>query len=347
VDRGSRVGGIFLIIFALLWGGMPTVMLISVIASGKFEPATLIILIFTVIGAGMIIGGLNLVVGSTTTVIDEHRVAVTKKSLFGTRQWSEQLSAFEGVLSRSEYHQGGKNQPSYTLYIVELRHSDSKKAVKLYESRSDLDFRTIWEGYCRRLNMPAVETDGKRLVKREVSDLDKSVKDLVREGKVKVEFDPSKAPPAELALRVDGDTLELTVVKKKSSLIPFAIALLIPCVFIYIGFFVKDCPVLFGIVGVLFFVLMLAGFIWSLVTKEQIRIGKEGILVRQLSPRGISEIASVRSETIEQVRIGKKDGTGQDALLLETDDGTFEAGKGLSSESLEWLKNCIVRVISV
>ena len=346
VDKGSKGTGIFMMIFALVWGGVPTLMLIASIASGEFDPAMLFTLIFSVIGAGLFAGGLHLLFSSTTTLIDRNRVTVTKKSLLGTKQWSEPLSAFEGILSRSEYHSGGKNRPSYTLYIVELRHADPKKAVRLYESRSDLDFHPIWEDYCRQLALPAVETDGDRLVKRDVADLDKSVRELVREGKVKVDFDPAKPPPAELSLRVDGDVLELTVVRKKSSPVGFAIALLIPCVFIYIGFFIKDCPIVFGIFGAIFLAIFAAVGVLSLLAREQISIGKDEIRSRQVMPWGVMEGARVRSADIEVVRIGKEAGAGRDAVLLQTDGGNVKVGEGLSSESLEWLKNCVTRIIS-
>jgi hypothetical protein len=250
------------------------------------------------------------------------------------------------VLSRSEYHQGGKNQPSYTLYIVELRHPDPKKAVRLFVSKSDLGFRAIWEDYCRQLNVPAVELDGGKLVKRDVADLDKSVKELVKEGKVNVDFDPSKPPPDGLVLRINGNILELTVVKKSPS-IGLVIALLVPCVFIYIGFFVEGCPVAFGVFGAVFLVLFVLGGVWSVLAKDHKIVGKDEIRLRQSTPWGASEVACVSAETIEQVRIGSKAGNGRNAVLLETDGATIEVGAGLSAESLEWLKNCIVRVISV
>src|SRR3990172_10032397 len=49
VDKGAKGAGIFMMIFALVWGGVPTLMLIASIASGKFEPAMLFMLIFSVI----------------------------------------------------------------------------------------------------------------------------------------------------------------------------------------------------------------------------------------------------------------------------------------------------------
>jgi hypothetical protein len=346
VDKGSGCGGVVLLIFAVLWGGVPTAALISAMAAGKLRPDVVLILFFSVSGAGMFIGGVHLLFSSTTTTIDGERVSVTKKSLFGMRQWSELISAYEGVQSRSEYHSGGKNSPSYTLYIVELLHKDPKKTVRLYQSSDDEVFRTIWEDYCRKLNMPAIETDGSKMIKRDAEDLDKSVRELVKEGKVRLEFDPSKPPPHGLSLKVDGDALELTVVKKKSSPVRAVIAVLIPGAFMYIGFFVENCPVFIGTVGAAFFLAFLAAFIWSLIVKDQIRISKDEILISQLTPWGPTIGDRISSEDVEVVRIGRERNQGRDSVLIETDQGNSKFGDGLSAESLEWLKNCIMRVIS-
>ena len=88
--------------------------------------------------------------------------------------------------------------------------------------------------------MPAVEKDGEQLVKRDVEDLDKSVRELVTEGKIEVRFDPSQRPPKGLTVRVDGDALDITVTKKGMPVVGSLIGLAIPAVFIYIGFFVDD-----------------------------------------------------------------------------------------------------------
>jgi hypothetical protein len=346
VDKGAKGLGIFLMFFASLWGGIPTAALISAIKAGKLKPEMLFMLIFTVIGIALFVSGLHLLFSSTITTIDGERVIVTKKSMFGMTQWSEFISGYEGVQSRNEYHSGGKNSPSYTLYIVEMLHKEPKKTVLLYQSDNNEMFRIIWEDYCQKLNLPAVETDGSKMIKRDVADLDKSVRELVKEGKVQVEFDPSKPPPPELSLKVDGDVLELTVVKKKSSPASAAIALLIPGVFMYIGFFVKSCPLMFGIIGAVFFLVFLAAFVWSLIVKDQIRISKDEIHILQLTPWGPTIGDRISSETVEVVRIGKESNQGRDAVLIETDNGNSKVGEGLSAESLEWLKNCIMRVIS-
>ena len=181
VDKGSRGAGVFLMVFACLWGGLPTLAMIHLFSSGKFQAPALIGLVFGVIGIGMFIGGLYLLSCSTTTMLSLQQVSVTRKSIFGIKQWSAPLSSFTGIRSRSEYHSGSKNSPSYTLHIVELLHDDPKQAVCLYQSRMDNGIRGIWENACRVLNLPAVEGEGAHLIIRAVEDLEKSVKDLARE----------------------------------------------------------------------------------------------------------------------------------------------------------------------
>lgn len=346
IEKQPKGGAIFMILFSLFWGGVPTMALVSSLTSNTAKPEMAFLLIFTIIGALLFLGGIHLLVASTTTVIDSNRVTVSKRSLFGTKQWSEALAAFQGITWRSEYHSGGKNKPSYTLYIVELKHTDPKKAVKLYESRAGGNIRAIWEDHCRKLNLPAVETDGKSIVKRDVADLDKSVKELIEEGKMKVDLNPTKPPP-DLAVRADGDFLEVSTLRKKVAPLGLVITLILPIVFMYVGFFVKSASVVFGFVGLVIFVIMVAGAVYSYLSTDQIRIGRDEIRLRKRLPWGVSEGECIKIELIETVRIGNKSDQGGSAVLLETDSGIVEAGKGLSPEAMEWLKNCIMRQIAV
>jgi len=349
VDKGSRGAGIFLLIFACLWGGIPTAFfLVNVLSSGPMQAGLWGLLIFGVIGIGIFIGGLYLLTASTTTTLSLETVGVTKTSLFGTKQWIARLSEFTGLRYRSEYHSGGENSPSYTLYIVELlHHNDAKKAVRLYESRTDLGIRGIWENACRALNLPAVEGEGSDLVIRAVEDLDKSVKDLVREGKLHVDFDPSKRPPAGLSLKVDGQFLELSLRKSKgSTLTGGGVGLIVSGVFVYVGFFVKGPPVFFGIIGIIVLLIVLAATVWALITTEQIRVAKDEIHLRRQTPWGPTKGTRINATDVETVRIGKKDGQGYAGILVETNIGTTLVGAGLSSHCLEWLKHCILKIIS-
>ena len=347
VDKGSKGLAIFLMGFAGVWGGIPTAALGKAIAAGKMQPSQLPLLLFTVIGTGIFMGGLYLLTRRITTTIARDQVSVLKRSLFGESQWSAPLSAFTGVRNRSEYHTGGKNQASYTLYLVELLHPESRKTVRLYESRSDAGVRGIWEDACRALNMPAVEGEGAQAVKRAVEDLDKSVKELAREGKLHVEFDAARRPPEGVTLKVDGKFLEVSVPTRKGAGIGGTlVGLMVSGVFVYIGFFLKSGPVFFGIIGALFMLLMLATTVWSWITTEQVRVAKDEIHLRRQTPWGPTKGTSIAAASVEVVRIGKKDNQGYEGILIETNAGTTQVATGLSAATLDWLKNCLLKVIS-
>jgi hypothetical protein len=347
VEKGSRVAGIFIILFACLWGGIPTFALIKAVSSGTMQAGLWGLLIFSVIGTCVFLGGLYMMTCSSSTTLSLEQVDVIRKSIFGTKQWTARMSEFTGVRWRSEYHSGGKNRSSYTLYIVELLHPDPKKAVRLYESRMDMGIRGIGENACRALSLPAVEGDGASLVVRAVEDLDKSVKDLAREGKLKIDFDPSKPPPAGLTLKADGKFLELSVKTRKGG--TFAgglIGILFSGVFVYIGFFVKSGPLLFGIIGSIIMLVIILSVLWALITTEQIRVAKDEIHVRRQTPWGPTNGTRISTTGVEIVRIGKKSDQGSEGVLIETDGGTEVVGAGLPAPCLEWLKNCILKVIT-
>lgn len=347
VDKGSRGGGIFLMLFACLWSGIPTLILIKAISSGAMEPGLWALLLFSIIGTGLFLGGLYMLTCQTTTVLSREHASVTQKSIFGTKQWTARLSDFTGIRSRSEYHPGTRHSPAYTLYIVELLHPAPKQTVRLYEARTESGVRGIWENACRVLALPAVEGEGATLVTRAVEDLDKSVRELAREGKLHVNFDPTKPPPAGLTLRVDATFLELSIKARKGPTIAGGLfGILFSGIFVYVGFFIKGGPFFFGIVGSVIMLIVILMVVWSLITTEQIRVAKEEIHSLRKTPWGLTTGIRINTTGVETVRIGKKGGQGATGILIETDGGTQIVGAGLPSPSLEWLRNCILKVIT-
>lgn len=347
VDKGSRGVGALLMIFACFWGGIPTFALIKALSSGTMRDDMWGFLVFSILGSCMFLGGLYMLTCSTTTTLSRDQASVIRKSIFGTKHWIARLSEYTGVRWRSEYHSGGKNRPSYTLYIVELLHPESRKTVRLYESRMDVGIRGIWENACRALNMPAVEGEGAGIVIRSVEDLDKSVKELAREGKLKVDFDPTKPPPAGLTLKVDGKFLELSVKTRVGSTLGGGLfGILFAGIFVYVGFFIKSGPILFGIIGSIIMLVVILAMIWALITTEQIRVAKDEIHVRRKTPWGPTNGTRISTTGVETVRIGKRNGQGSEGILVETDGGTEIIGTGLPAPCLEWLRNCILKVIT-
>ncbi len=347
-DRGSRFGGVFVLIFSMIWGGGPTVGILHFLAEGEFDPLMLFMLIFTVVGAGLFVFGLYLITYVKTTRIDGKTVQVESKWRFGHKIWEEPLANYPGVIQRSEYHSGSKHSSGYTVYLVELHHEDKKRRLRLYESRSEAGIRGIWEDYCRQLSKPALENDGGQMRVRSVEDLDKSVKELAKEGKVQVNFDASVPPPKGLRLSVEGETLRIVLLKGRFSPLGAILLLAIPMVFVYIGFGGEDGPVFFGVVGLIFMLFGLGALAWSLVAKAVLEVRGSGIKLLWKTPWGDTPGVGMEAEKIESVSIGKPAGanTHKYAVLIAADDRTLPVGQGLPAPALEWLKNCILAVIT-
>jgi len=344
--KGSKGLGVFLIVFSLFWGGMPTFFLLQSILSETFEPGMLFILLFTIIGIGIFLFGLNQLFIRGWQHIHKDCIEMDKTTLFGRKQWRESIKNYEGVISKSEFHSGGKNRASYTLYIVELFHSDKQKIVRLYQSRSKANFRSIWEDYCRALNMPALEEGDEEMIRRDVEDLDKSVRELVAEKKINVEFDPSANPPEHITLSVEDHLLKITIEKKRISIFGFLFSFLFSGAFVYMGFFVDKCPFLFGIMGVLMGLILLGFGIWCLVSKPQARLSKDGVHIFYLTPWGETPGTHIHAQQIEQISIKKVLNKRRKAVVISTDFQEKTFGHGLNKKSLEWLKNCILAVVS-
>ena len=347
-DKRSLGTGIFLMVFALLWGGLPTLFLIRTILSGDFEPGMLFVLLFSIIGLALFVFGLKLVTTRRVIEISEETVHFTQRSLFGTKSWEEPLKNFKGVWSHSVYYSGGKNSSGYTAYKLELLHPDRKKRLRLYESRSPEGLRARQQNYCRKLQLPALEGDDEAsLTVREVEDLGKSVGELAREGRIEVDFDPTQSPPAGVELAVEEDKLRITLPKSSNQCVGLLIGFVIGGVFAIIGFVVPDGPLLFGIVGVGIVLATIGGTIWSYITHPVVTVAPDHLHIAHMTPWGETKGTHMDADAIQNIRVGKRvKNQGSVALLVGKDDLPHAIGSGLPKDTLEWLRNCVLAVVA-
>ncbi len=347
-DKGNKVAGIFLILFSLLWGGIPTLILLAAVSDGDFEPAMLFLLIFTLIGAALLAVGVGVFTHRKTIRIDDEHVSVDSRSIFGRKTWTEPLSGYRGILLRSEYHSGGKNRSSYTLYIVELYHENRKKRIRLYQSLSPSDFRRFWQESCRYLNMPGLEGEEGNMTVRDAQDLDKSVRELAQEGKLDVVFDPEKPPPTGFDLKIDGGKLRISMPRGHGGAIGLLLGMLFAGVFIYIGFFIDDAPLAFGIVGLIFLGIMIAATIWTAISQKMLLVAPESIRVFHHTPWGDTGGTELPVERITNIRIGRPSENNQarKGVVLTTADRCLSIGQGLRDDALQWLQSCLLTVIT-
>ena len=142
---------------------------------------------------------------------DEEGVTVESRGLLGLKTWSLPYEAFKGVLYREELlrrQNAGlqrQNTGSGIFQVIELLHEKRNRCVLLYVCRTAEVPRDRWEGYARRLGLPALEIGAEGINARAAGDLDKSLKDLAAEGKVDAAFDLAAAVPRGLRLERPED----------------------------------------------------------------------------------------------------------------------------------------------
>lgn len=341
--RGSRFMGGFIMVFALVWGGFPFLAVLS----GQLdmaEPENLLVFLFPTLGTGLFLFGLHLFLWRKEITIDKYFVEVEESGLRGRKTWQETLDSYRGVLRRSRRVKT-KNS-SYTLYLVDLVHEDGGKTINLYSSTSEKSWRDKWETYARHFRKPALEQSEDGLVARNTEDLDKSVGELMHEGKVKVDHGALTEKAEGLAVGFEGETIVITRTGPRNSLIGSILALLFPFIFIYIGFFFDDGfkPFLyiFGVMGVLFEVLFLLGVAWDQLSRHRLRIGPRDLRLNEIGPWGETKGKVLQVDQVENVKVGREKGSGPTAVIVDGDEGLLKFGTRLPRESLDFVHNTIL-----
>ncbi len=348
VQTGSRVFGVFIVVFALIWGGAPILGLVSELQAGRFGAETLLFLIFPVIGIGLLLFGVHSLMWRRRILFDGRSFTVAEHGLKGTRQWSEPLSAYQGVLRHSR-HVRTKNR-SYTLYMIDLVHPDGERRINLYTGTSDRGLRDKWEDFARRLGLPALEAGEGGMVRRDAEDLDKSVGELIAEGKVDIDREALSRPAEDLAVSQEGDVTVLTRTGPANPWWGSLIAVLFPLIFVAVAVFAPDMPIyaryLFGGLGALFEVLFLAGVVTDLLSRQRLRVGPAGVWVNRAYSRSESKGKRIEWDRIETVTIARKSDASRPALAVASDDQTLTFGGGLPRRSLEFAMNTVLAKIA-
>lgn len=344
----GRGGALFLILFSLMWIGIPASELLSTLQSGDVDGGTLMFLGFFVAGIGILLFAVRGLLWRRRVAFDGGNFTVTERGLTGARSWTEPLSAYDGVM-RSTRRVKTKNS-SYTLYMIDLVHPDPDRKINLYTDTSNGRVREIWEDYSSLLTLPALEQGEGGMVRREAADLNKSVGELIREGKVEIDYDALSHPVEGLAVDLDGDMVALTRTGPKTTWLGSLIAVTFPLVFVGVGFFAPNLEtfgrVIVGGAGILFEILFVIGVYKDLTSRERLRIGPAGARINQVGSSGESKGKFIPADEIEAVTIGGKDNEGASSLVVSSDRKTFRFGGGLSRPALEYAMNTVLAKIA-
>lgn len=279
----------------------------------------------------------------------EHR----RRGLFGPQEWTEPLSDYAGVLSKQEFHSGTQNTPSYTLYMLFLQHRTNKRrTVKLYQSRSPDGFRARLEHYARLFGLLALIQTADGIEERRPEDLDKSVRERVAEGSLDVTFDPSSAPPGNrLSVRVEGGTLTIRTRGNALGAAAWLIPLLmlvggVATVVVGLILNVPSRPVLL-LAGVLANVVATVALAAVRAVTEELMVSPTEVRKRWRHPWGTFREAAAPANEIEEVVVRTPPQShGVTTVQAITDATTVHFGIGLPRAEKDWVRDCIIAVIS-
>ncbi len=278
-------------------------------------------------------------------LFDGKNIQIVDRQIGGKKNiYKEALKNYEGVQLRIEFFQFGflnKNR-----YIIELRHKNLHKVAPLYISTSGKNIRSKWKYYAKKLNLPALILTNDGLVKRDVEDLDKSVKELFREGKLKNDYNAADSLPESVILVRKKDK---TVIKMAKILwdayniiawgiIILAAAALLAFVFAYDGGFSSTVFVIGSL-------LVLLCAIISLFRRDKIAIKKHKLVIVHKFPLRNLKKDEINKNDIEAIVVTENPATGRYFLSITSNTKNVIFGKKMPAEALDWIRKYLINNI--
>lgn len=234
--------------------------------------------------------------------------------------------------------------------MIDLVHPDGDRTINLYTSKSKTGFREKWEGFARRLALPALEEGAGGMVRREAEGLDKPVGEPIDEGKVEIDYDTLAQRVPGLAVSFEGDVVAMTRTGPVNSSWGSLVAVLFPLIFVGVAVFAPDMPIplrfLFGGPGALFEALSVIGVLIDLLSRQRLRVGPDGVRVNRVYARTENAGRTLGNAEIETVTLAGKSGGARPALAIAGGRRTVTFGRGLPRRSLEFAMNAVLAKIA-
>lgn len=262
-------------------------------------------------------------------------------------RFREPLSNYIGVRLRVLFVQSGlfnKNR-----YIIDLYHQDSNKIVPLYISTSNRNIRQIWEGYAKFFQMPTLSVSDRGLVQRDCADLDTSLRDLGRAGKLP--FIASGKLPAPKSLEII-EKRDSTVVETKglywdtfsvlNLFVAIAAVLLLTAEGVYLTIVEASFPAKYWIIcGCILFIMLY--FTMRLFYSYSLTIADREVLVHRSFLGTTIDTKKLDIDVIENVELSYNPTIGRYSLAFISDEKIMDFHSRLPVTDLIWLRDFVIR----
>ena len=268
--------------------------------------------------------------GESFKIIDRSRLG--KKITY-----QDKLKNYEGVLLRIEFLQRGLI--NCNRYIIEALNKDSRKTVPLFITTSPKNIRQKWKYWAKKLNLPALLITNEGIVKRNTEDLDKSLIELYKEGKIKSKYDFNEPLPKSLILVRKNDKKVIKTAKVWCDVYTFIGWGLIAGAAAILAFIVLQNGI--NIATACGAVMVCAAAV-LLYRRDKIVIKKYKFVVVHKFPFKNRKKGEVDKARIEGIEVMQNPASERCYLVLSSQNKSLLFGKKLPSEDLIWLKNYLV-----
>lgn len=303
--------------------------------------------VIIILGCGIIISLILSYIRYKKIFFDGKIVTIIHRPIWGKKKvFREALENYEGVMLRIEFYQCGfinKNK-----YIIELYNKNYKKTAPLYISTSDKEIHQIWKNYARKLNLPTlIETD-EGLVKREVADLDKSLREMAKIWDLKKNFNTNSKPSSCIAAIKRGDK---TVIKARKviwdafNIMAWAVIFMlgIVCLIVSLSTELFSMSSLIGFYLVCFTGIIAAIFV--LFRKDKLVLKKDKIVNTHKYLLFSTKHDEMKLDDIESIDVTVNPVTGRYFVAIASAEKTIIFGKKLPINDLKWVKKFLINEI--
>ena len=316
-----------------------------------FMNPTFFDIVIILIGLGIVCSLIFSYIRYKKIFFDGKKVQIISRPVFGAKKSiKESLENYEGVRFRIEFFQFGfmnKNK-----YIIELYHKNPKKIAPLYISTKSKNIRKIWEYYAKKLNMPTIILTDEGEVKRDVCDLDKSMKEMIKEGKYINNFNERDPLPPSIAYVRKRDK---TVIKARkifwdayNILIGLGLLVLgsiLLCVAYHHNSTVEHFSREFAFGLYISGILVILASIFVLFRKDKIVVKKDKIVLVHKFMLFSRKNTEIMKKDIEAVDVTVNPATGRYFLSIISDERTAVFGKKIPIEELRWVKKFLINEV--
>ncbi len=285
-------------------------------------------------------------------IINEDSVFIIKRRARGRKEkTSIDLSEYEGVRLRTEISQYGLLQK--IKHIIELAHKNEEYTIPLYITTKAKDIRNKWEEYAKKLNLPAVVITHMGIEKRAVKDLDKSIGELVREKKIKDNYNADKTVPEGITYIKQSDKLIVKPTKIYWDLYSFLISVFIFLVLLLtitsVAFhsYIKSVAGMTWLVnGYMIEILAIIIPLMMLFKRQKLVIKLDKVVAIDKWPLGLEGKVKLPKEHIEAVDIVYDHKKEQPYISISSDDKAAHFGKKLPIETLQWVREFLIHYLA-